>query len=270
VTATVRDPGAVIPEGERVAVSVVLPAFNEASLLGSTVTNLVTGLDERKLDYGIVIVENGSTDGTLRLARTLSAKVPRVRLVSLPTPNYGAALYAGFQAARGETIVNFDVDYYDLGFLDLASAAIGNGEASVVLASKRAPGADDRRPFIRRCLTFALSALSRAVLQMPVSDAHGIKALGRADLVPIVEQARLRGSIYDVEVVLRAARAGLRILEVPATVVERRPPRTSLSRRSVEALVDVMKLRLILFSESPRRPARRGLLSGQASRRDPD
>ena len=199
--------GAVEPEADDIAISIVLPAFNEVALLGSTVTNLTTGLDERSLDYEIVIVENGSTDGTLRLARALARQMPRVRLVSLPTPNYGAALYAGFQAARGDTIVNFDVDYYDLGFLDLALKAVADGETSVVIASKRAPGASDRRPLIRRCLTFALSTLSMAVLSLPVSDAHGMKALVRAKLAPIIERTRLRGSIYDVEVVLRAARS---------------------------------------------------------------
>ena len=83
-------------ERSRVALSIVLPAYNEVGLLGSTVTNLITGLDDRGVDYEILIVENGSTDGTLRLARMLAAQLAPVRLLSLPTPNYGAALYAGF------------------------------------------------------------------------------------------------------------------------------------------------------------------------------
>src|SRR5580658_6469072 len=95
--------------------SFVLPAHNEIGLLGSTITNLVTGLDSRGIRYEILVVENGSADGTLRLARLLAAQIEAIRVLTLPRGNYGAALRAGFRAARGEIVVNFDVDYYDLG-----------------------------------------------------------------------------------------------------------------------------------------------------------
>jgi glycosyltransferase involved in cell wall biosynthesis len=232
-----------------VALSIVLPAYNEVGLLGSTVTNLITGLDDRGFDYEIVIVENGSTDGTLRLARMLAAQLAPVRLLTLPIPNYGEALLAGFAGARGGTVVNFDVDYYDLAFLDEARRLIEDGDAALVLASKRAPGSSDRRPISRRLLTFGFTTLLHMAVALPVSDAHGMKACDRAALAPIVARCRLRGSIYDVEVVCRAAQAGLAIRELPATVVERRPPRTSLSSRSFEALLDIARLRFILARE---------------------
>ena len=146
-------------------------------------------------------------------------------------------------------VVNFDVDYYDLAFLDEARRLIETGDAALVLASKRAPGSSDRRPVARRLLTFAFTTILHLVVALPVSDAHGMKAGDRAALEPIVEQCRLRGSIYDVELVCRAGRAGLAIRELPATVVERRPPRTSLSRRSLQALGEIAHLRLIIARE---------------------
>jgi glycosyltransferase involved in cell wall biosynthesis len=231
------------------ALSIVLPAYNELGLLGSTVTNLITGLDDRGFAYEIIIVENGSTDGTLRLARMLAAQLAHVRLLSLPTPNYGAALYAVFVAAHGRVVVNFDVDYYDLAFLDEARRLIEEGDASLVLASKRAPGSSDRRPISRRLLTYAFTTILHLAVALPVSDAHGMKACDRKPLTPIVERCRLRGTIYDVEIVCRASSAGLAIKELPATVVERRPPRTSLSRRTLAALVDIARLRFIIARE---------------------
>jgi len=229
--------------------SVVLPAHNELMLLGSTVTNLVSGLDARGLDYEILVVENGSRDGTLRLARILAAQIPRLRLLTLPVGDYGAALRAGFLAARGSVVVNFDVDYYDFGFLDTALALVRSGDAAVVVASKRAPGASDRRPLLRRLLTAGFAATLTAGLGLQVTDAHGMKVLRREALEPVVGRCVMRGSLFDVEMVLRAGHAGLDVREVPAVVVEVRPPRTPVWRRSIESFAGVVHLRRQLDRE---------------------
>lgn len=65
-------------------------------------------------------------------------------------------------------------------------------------------------------------------------------------VVPLIEQTVLRGSLFDVELVLRASRAGLAVVELPATVRERRPPRTSVARRTVESAVGLVRLRLLV------------------------
>ena len=226
--------------------SVVLPAHNEVSLLGSTVTNLITGLTRRGLSFELVVVENGSTDGTLRLARLLAAQLPELRVLALPVANYGAALRAGFASARGTYVVDFDVDYYDLAFLDRALDSLRSGGAALVVASKRAPGSRDRRPLRRRLLTLAFTSASRRILGMEVSDAHGMKALSKEQLATLAESCVTRGSLYDVELVVRAERARLGVEEVPAVVAERRPPRSPLWRRSLESLAGLVRLRLVL------------------------
>jgi glycosyltransferase involved in cell wall biosynthesis len=241
-------PSTAAPEVAVPQVSVILPAHNEVSLLGSTVTNLVTGLDLRPRTYEIVIIENGSRDGTLRLARVLAAQFPKVRVLTLGVGDYGAALEAGFSAARGEIVASFDVDYYDLAFFDAALARIDGG-ADIVLASKRAPGASDDRPVLRRVLTAGFTTVLRFALGLQVSDAHGMKVYRRAPLVPLVALCSMRASMFDVELVLRAEHAELKIDEIPARVFERRPPRTPVGRRTIESLVGIVQLRLVLATE---------------------
>lgn len=243
----------------RVALSVVLPAHNEVGLLGATVTCLIAGLDDRGLDYEIVIVENGSSDGTLRLARVLAAQLDHLRVLSLPNGDYGAALAAGFAAARGEAIASFDVDYYDLAFLDAGLELVRSGRADLVLASKRAPGARDRRPVVRRLLTAGFSRTLAIGLGLEVSDAHGMKLLAAKPLAPVLARCTMRGSLFDVEMVLRASQASLEIAEIPAVVVERRAPRTPVAARTVESLVGIVRLRRLLAREqagSSRTPSR--------------
>jgi glycosyltransferase involved in cell wall biosynthesis len=233
-------------DGEAPQLSVVLPAYNEVTLLGTTVTNLATGLDERNKSYEIVVVENGSRDGTLRLARLLAAQMPRVRVLTLPVGDYGAALSAGFQAARGELVVFFDVDYYDLAFLDRALELLDGKECSLVVASKRAPGALDHRPAHRRLVTYVFTSVLGRVFGMTVSDAHGMKVMRRAEIDPIVRSCVMTRSLFDVEVVLRASRAGLKSAEVPAVVIERRPARSAIARRALETIAGLVRLAMVM------------------------
>ena len=228
--------------------SVVLPACNEVMLLGSTVTNLSTGLFARGLDFEIIVVENGSVDGTGELALTLAAELSFVRALHNERGDYGAALVSGFEAARAPIVACFDVDYYDLAFLDAALERLAAG-ADIVFASKRVPGARDERPLYRRILTAGLSIALRQMLGLRLSDAHGMKVYRRAALESIVAACTMRSVMFDAEMALRAERNGLRIAEVPARVSERRPARTSVLRRTLETVVGLVVLRSRLRAE---------------------
>jgi glycosyltransferase involved in cell wall biosynthesis len=231
--------------------SIVLPAHNEVTLLGSTVTNLISGLTGTKMSYEIVIVENGSIDATLLLARRLADELPRVRVLTQAVGNYGAALEAGISASRGRLVATFDVDYYDLAFLHRALELLATTDASIVIASKLAPGSDDRRAIGRRAMTFAHMFVLRHLLDLRVSDVHGMKVIRRAEILPLIEETVLRDSSFDVEYVLRAQRAGIAIEVLPAIVVELRPARTGVVPRAVRAFADVIRLRRLLRKPSP-------------------
>ncbi|MGO9559260.1 MAG: glycosyltransferase [Acidimicrobiales bacterium] len=230
-------------------VSVVLPAHNEESLIAETVTTLVAALSGERFE--IIIVENGSTDRTAEECQRLALEHPEVDLVRLIEADYGDALRYGFFQARGAAVVNFDVDYYDLGFLREAMSILSAGKAQIVLASKRAPGSADRRPLPRRVLTAGFTKVMRLLLEVPVSDAHGMKALDRRAIAPVVAASQMGGSVFDVEVVVRAHRSGLQIAELATEVHEVRPARTGVVRRSFEALRGLIWLRWIVGPAKP-------------------
>jgi glycosyltransferase involved in cell wall biosynthesis len=229
-----------------VDVTVVLPAYNEAALIEATVSELYAGLLVRGLAFEIVIVENGSSDRTLELSRRLAENLPRVRVISRFASDYGAALHAGFTAALGTVVVSFDVDYFDVDFLDEALDIFARDDAAIVVASKRCAGARDRRPPLRRLLTWAFTGLLGRLVAMPVSDAHGMKAFIREPLRSVLPTCALRGSLFDVEMIVRAGEAGLVIREVPAVVSEVRPCRSPVWRRSIEAGIGILRLRRAL------------------------
>jgi dolichol-phosphate mannosyltransferase len=96
---------------------VVIPIHNESAILASHVDSMLAQLRPLAASFEIVLVENGSTDDTARVARALAERFPEIRVVSLSAANYGAALRAGMDAAAGAVIVNFDIDYWDIPFL---------------------------------------------------------------------------------------------------------------------------------------------------------
>lgn len=232
-------------------ITVVLPAHNEAELLESSVREVVDGLRARARRFEVITVENGSTDDTLAIARRLAAEIPELRVLSLPVADYGRALRAGLLTAEGDVVVNFDVDWCDLSFLDRAvpmvAAPVG---PAVVVGSKRAAGSTDSRSPARRIVTAGFSLLLRLGFRLSVSDTHGVKALRRAPLVPLAEQCRFGQDLFDTELVLRAERAKLGTAEIPVEVTERRPARSTMLSRIPRTLRGLARLRLALWRDA--------------------
>ena len=81
---------------------------------------------------------------------------------------------------------------------------------------------------------------------LSVSDTHGMKVLSRAEVAPLVEVCRCGADLFDTELVLRAERAGLGVAELPVTVRDTRPPRTSIVTRMLRSLTGLVRLRMAL------------------------
>jgi len=231
-----------------------MPAHNEASYLEPAVREVYDGLRARGHDVEVIVIENGSTDETLAIARRLADTTAEVRVSTRPVADYGDALRAGMLAARGELIVTFDVDYYDLAFVDDALALLTGAmpAPAIVVGSKRAPGARDQRPWPRRLVTSVFSTLLRLAFSLSVSDTHGMKAMRRAEVAPIAERCRFRSDLFDTELVIRSERAGLVVAELPVIAQERRPSRTPIWRRVPRTVAGLVLLRTALWREARR------------------
>lgn len=246
-----------------------MPAFNEEATLEPSVHEVVAGLRIANRDFEVIVVENGSGDRTLEVARRLAGEIPELIVIELPDADYGRALRAGFLAAEGDLVFNFDVDYFDLEFLadaaimlsgpEPGTAAPDDGQVTpvVVVGSKRSPGAVDRRGISRRFVTAGFSLVLRALFRMRVSDTHGMKGLRREPLLPIVEQCRFGTDVFDTELVLRAERARLPVDEIPVEVTERRPSRTPIARRIPRSVLNLLRLRVLFWQEALARGRKR-------------
>jgi glycosyltransferase involved in cell wall biosynthesis len=223
-------------------ISIVIPIYNEEAILHAAVVDL----RERLLPFGwrweVVLAENGSRDGTRRIAEELARKYPEVRYFSIGAPNYGAALRAGIERARGRLVLCDEIDLCDTDFHRRAVAMLDAGGLDMVIGSKLIEGAQDDRPWARHAASQLYNGLLRAALGFRGTDTHGLKAFVRAPLLGVARECVVDKDVFASEFVIRAYRAGLRIEEIPVRVLEKRRPSIDLTRRVPSVLRSLLKL----------------------------
>lgn len=171
--------------------------------------------------FEVVICENGSTDGTFECARGLQQAHPEVQLVRIPSADTGLALRHALAASTGDLPVIFSADFWSLEFVRQALRQLG--ECDMVVGSKVMPGAQDRRPLVRKGLTRIFNGLLRLLFNFQGTDTTGLKVFKRSSFLPIVAECVTQGGVFETELVIRGQRRGLKIREIPVEVSEIRP-----------------------------------------------
>jgi len=223
--------------------------YNEAHFVSSALRDLIAVMEEVGAPYRVLIVENGSTDGTAEAARRAAGEAA-VDVRSLPDPDYGAAMRRGFLEASGDWVVNFDIDYFSAGFL--RSVLSQPDDVDLVIGSKRDRGSRDRRPPLRRVATKVFNLLLRLILGSGVSDTHGMKGFRGALVDDLASKVVSTQDLFDTELVVRAERAGYKIVEIPVTVEEIRSAKTSLVGRAPRTVTGMVRIRRSLKEEEAR------------------
>jgi glycosyltransferase involved in cell wall biosynthesis len=190
-------------------VSVVIPCLNEAETIAECVMQARTALDENGLEGEVIVVDNGSTDGSGNLARSAGAHV-----VEEPRRGYGSAYLAGLAVARGDYIVMVDADLtYDFGEIPKFVRELENG-AQVVIGNRMEDIKPGAMPLLSRIGNPLLSGFLNVLHRTNIHDAHsGMRAL-RRDVVPVLN-LRTVGMEFASEMVIRATREHLDVREVP-------------------------------------------------------
>ncbi len=203
----------------RTTASVVLPCLNEAAGLRRTLASARELFSACDLAGEIIVADNGSDDASVEIATAAGATV-----VHVPERGYGCATRAGLAACRGELLLIADADgTYDLREGERLIAALRNG-ADLVIGNRFQGDIEPfAMPFSHRYLgNPALSALGRLFSGASVGDFHaGMRGLTRA----AHDKLKLQGTGMELasEMILVAARCGLRIREVPITLDNRAP-----------------------------------------------
>jgi glycosyltransferase involved in cell wall biosynthesis len=227
-------------------VSIVIPLYNEQSIVTENLQNLATYFD-RLLGRGnwlFILVDNGSTDRTPDLVNAAVGRWPPSRNIHLPEPNYGAALRVGLQAAMTKWVYMLDIEQWDIPFMTWAW--INRAAYDVCLGSKRAdPTINFQRPY-RRVLSAGLNGLLQLLFGFSGTDSHGPKLINRQALDSIIRACVLDRGQFDTELVLRAMRSRKCMVEVPVEYRESRPHRNWMIKKIVWNLLALRRLQRVL------------------------
>lgn len=222
--------------------SVVIPCYNEEAIIWGAVEELHAGLVEMGRSFEIIISENGSKDDTRAIAEKLSRAYSSVRALQSDEPNYGKALRRGIKAARGTFILCEEIDLCDLDFHRRALEILDADTADFVVGSKAHPDANDERPPMRRTATLVINGLLRVLVGFKGTDTHGLKAFHRQRVLDTVNRCVVDKDLFASELVIRAERYHLRVVEIPIVIHEKRPPSIHLFRRVPNVLKNLARL----------------------------
>ena len=241
---------------------VVLPTYDEADNIGPISAAILAAVPGATL----LVVDDGSPDGTGRLADELAAAYSRIRVRHRPAKQgLGRAYLDGFGIALGAgaaNVVQMDADFsHDPAVLPDLLAPLSDGTTGLVIGSRytRGGGVVDWG-LGRRLISRGGSLFARTVLDLPVNDlTGGFKAWRAGTLAGIpFDGVHAGGYVFQIEMTFRAQRRGARIREIPITFRDRRVGASKMSRRIVvEALVVVVQLRAEELADRLRRRRRR-------------
>jgi len=199
--------------------SFVIPAYNEEGLIEDALGTLDEAVKSKKLQYEIVVVDDGSKDKTLSKAMTYASKNGHVKVVSY-TKNLGKgyAVKKGFMQAVGEVVIFVDSDL-DINLKGISRYVEALRHGDIVIASKWHPQSVVEMPLVRRLLSRGFNLLVRLLTGARLRDTQvGLKAMKKSALKEVFPRLSVERYAFDVELLIVANLYGLKVVEMPVNL----------------------------------------------------
>ena len=224
--------------------TIVVPAYNESERIVPTLISIAARMTEMTTDFEIVVSDDGSTDDTPQLVRSLG-----LRNVIVLDPGVdrgkGAAVRAGVHAAHGDQILFSDADMSTpISELTALRACLADG-ADVAIGSRAAEGASEQsKSFSRRMFSWGWRKITRTGLGLDIADTQcGFKLFTRNAAMALFGAGRIDGFSFDAELLFLAARFGFDVAEVPVEWFDAPGSKVRPGRVAIQFLRDLAGVR---------------------------
>lgn len=228
------------------ALSIVLPAYNEARRLPATLKKIFAWIDQRGIDAEVLVVDDGSKDGTSELVKSMFGARKELAVLSYGgNRGKGYAVRHGFLAARGERVLMSDSDLSTpIEEYDRLAEAMKRERLDVAMGSRAIGQVMVAQKGVRSFAGKVFNRMMRAVLFLPFRDTQcGFKLFERERCRPVFEAMRIDRFSFDVEMVWLALKAGLTVAEVPVRWYNDAESKVSFARDASRMAVDVLRIR---------------------------
>jgi dolichyl-phosphate beta-glucosyltransferase len=235
-------------------ISVVIPAYNEAGAIESTVREIVAYLSGAGLSHEVIVVDDGSTDATASVVESMACDIPVLRLLRHePNRGKGYAVRAGVLASRGRMVLFTDADNSTR--IDELPALISaiEGGCGVAVGSRAAPGAvrTVHQPAYRELGGKVLNLFIQLFAVSGIRDTQcGFKLFTREAARAIFAVCIIDRFSFDVEVLYLAKRFGYKVAELPVLWEHHGGSRVNPVRDGLKMLADIARIRLHDYSSN--------------------
>lgn len=233
-----------------VTLSLIIPAYNEQKIIKKTLQELENFLRKEKYSWEVIVVDDGSRDNTVRIAKKFSDK--GVRTVSLAkNSGKGAALREGVRNATGQFIIYMDCDLsVPLKNIDIFLKKLQEG-SDLVIGSRRIKGSNIKvhQPLIRESMGRVFTFLTRTILQTNLADfTCGFKGYKTVAAKELFSKGRINRWAYDSEILFLANKKEYRIYQMPVEWMNRADSRVNLKKVVLESFLDLLRIRINNFA----------------------
>jgi glycosyltransferase involved in cell wall biosynthesis len=227
-------------------VSIVVPAFNEASRIGESVRRIEEFLSQAPFTSELIVVDDGSSDDTSAIVRRL--KSDNLQLIqNRENHGKGYAVTTGVLAATGDYVLFSDADLSSpIEEIDKLLAAAANENGDIVVGSRALDRSliEKHQSRMREVGGIFFNRMVRLVLGLKIHDTQcGFKLFRREKVVPIFRKLTTWGFGFDPELLFVASRAGLRIVEVPVRWSHAEGSKIRLVSDGVRMFADLLRIR---------------------------
>ncbi len=238
---------AVADETARPRLSIVVPCYNEEQRLPRTIEAIERYLEGKQIPYELILVDDGSVDGTRLIMERAAERNPLVSVEALPhNRGKGRAIATGVAEARGSEVLVTDADLSTpIEELEKLQAALDNS-AGVAIGSRSIKGSrvEISQPIYRVLMGKTFNLIVQALLLPGIWDTQCGFKLFRADVAHTVFNGLTSERFgFDPEVLYRAKKRGVKIAEVPVVWRHSAPTKVKAMSSSLDMLKDVLKVR---------------------------
>jgi dolichyl-phosphate beta-glucosyltransferase len=224
--------------------TLLVPALNEEQRLPATLAGLAAFLDPWGIDYRVVVMDDGSSDGTAAISDRFGKRFSTIR--SERQQGKGAAIRRGMLAATGRIVAFTDADLpYEMTPLRTACKWISRGECEAVFGARDLSESkhEARRKLSRIVASAVFREVVKRIVSREVTDTQcGLKVFSRRAALEIFSRTTIDGFAFDAEVVLLCRRLQLPQRRIAVTLINEYSSTLSLSRHAGRMLRDVLRL----------------------------
>ncbi|MFH1313620.1 MAG: dolichyl-phosphate beta-glucosyltransferase [Candidatus Eisenbacteria bacterium] len=224
-----------------------MPAYNEESRIGESLGKIKTYLEGGDFDFEIIVVDDGSRDGTSRIVTDAASADSRIRLLrNESNKGKGYSVRRGVLESAGDLVLFSDADL-STPIDELDGLLRSVGDFDIVIASRSLPDSQVviHQPFYREFMGKIFNLFVQMMLVRGIIDTQcGFKLMTRKAADTVFRSARIDSFSFDVEMILIARRCGLGVKDMPVRWIDSRASKVHPVRDSAHMLLDLFRIKL--------------------------